>query len=168
MSREEQDRLIRAARQTPEPTAFGVIFDPFTGLRLGELCGLRWQNVDMEQGTFQVCETRNRLPNHDDSIAASTTVKTVSSTKTDHSRRTVYLLDELFQDLKYYKEIQDSIAAEYPGYNAIIMRAMYSARRMASSMSPKPTRTCSNAACGRRGSGTQISTHSVTRSLPDH
>ena len=114
LSREEQDRLIRAA---PEPAAFGVIFDLFTGLRLGELCGLRWQNVDMEQGTFQVCETRNRLPNHDDSIAASTTVKTVSSTKTDHSRRTVYLLDELFQDLKYYKEIQDSIAAEYPGYN---------------------------------------------------
>ena len=114
LSREEQDRLIRAA---PEPAAFGVIFDLFTGLRLGELCGLRWQNVDMEQGTFQVCETRNRLPNHDDSIAASTSVKTVSSTKTDHSRRTVYLLDELFQDLKYYKEIQDSIAAEYPGYN---------------------------------------------------
>ena len=117
LSREEQDRLIKAARQAPEPAAFGVIFDLFTGLRLGELCGLRWQNVDMEQGTFQVCETRNRLPNHDDSIAASTTVKTVSSTKTDHSRRTVYLLDELFQDLKYYKEIQDSIAAEYPGYN---------------------------------------------------
>ena len=117
LSREEQDRLIRAARQAPEPAAFGVIFDLFTGLRLGELCGLRWQNVDMEQGTFQVCETRNRLPNHDDSIAASTSVKTVSSTKTDHSRRTVYLLDELFQDLKYYKEIQDSIAAEYPGYN---------------------------------------------------
>lgn len=117
LSREEQDRLIRAARQAPEPAAFGVIFDLFTGLRLGELCGLRWQNVDMEQGTFQVCETRNRLPNHDDSIAASTTVKTVSSTKTDHSRRTVYLLDELFQDLKYYKEIQESIAAEYPDYN---------------------------------------------------
>lgn len=89
----------------------------FTGLRLGELCGLRWQNVDMKQGIFQVCETRNRLPNHDDSIAASTSVRTVPSTKTDHSQRTVYLLDGLFQDLKYYKEIQDSIAAEYPGYN---------------------------------------------------
>ena len=117
LSREEQDRLIKAARQAPEPAAFGIIFDLFTGLRLGELCGLRWKNVDMEQGLFRVCETRNRLPNHDDSIVASTTVETVSSTKTDHSRRTVYLLDELFQDLKYYKEIQDSIAAEYPGYN---------------------------------------------------
>lgn len=63
-----------------------MIFDLFTGLR--------WRNVDMEQGTFRVCETRNRLPNHDDSIAASTTVKTVSST--DRSRRTAYLLDELF------------------------------------------------------------------------
>ena len=122
LSREEQDRLIKVARQAPEPAAFGIIFDLFTGLRLGELCGLRWQNVDMEQ--FRVCETRSRLPNHDDSIAASTTVKTVSSTKTNHFRRTGYLLDELFQDLSYYityyiiyKEIQDSIAAEYPSHN---------------------------------------------------
>lgn len=117
LSRDEQDRLIKAARQAPEPAAFGIIFDLFTGLRLGELCGLRWQNVDMEQGIFRVCETRNRLPNHDDSIAVSTSVKTVSSTKTDHSRRTVYLLDELLEDLAYYKEIQDSITAEYSGYN---------------------------------------------------
>ena len=58
LSREEQDRLIKAARQAPEPAAFGIVFDLFTGLRLGELCGLRWQNVDMEQGIFQVCEPR--------------------------------------------------------------------------------------------------------------
>lgn len=117
LNREEQERLIMAARQAPEPAAFGIIFDLFTGLRLGELCGLRWENVDMEQGIFQVCETRNRLPNHDSSIAAATSVKTVKTTKTDHSRRTVYLLDKLLQDLEQYKAIQDSIAAQYPGYN---------------------------------------------------
>lgn len=44
LDREEQTRLILAARRTPEPAAFGIIFDLFTGLRLGELCGLRWEN----------------------------------------------------------------------------------------------------------------------------
>lgn len=41
LSREEQRRLMTAARLAPEPAAFGIIFDMFTGLRLGELCGLR-------------------------------------------------------------------------------------------------------------------------------
>ena len=39
LDREEQERLIMAARLAPEPAAFGIIFDLFTGLRLGELCG---------------------------------------------------------------------------------------------------------------------------------
>lgn len=118
LSREEQERLVQAARYAPEPAAFGIIFDLFTGLRIGELCGLRWENVDLEQQLFQVCETRNRLPNFDDAIPTSTSVRTVQTTKTDHSRRTVYIMDGLLQDFKAYKAVQDSISAQYPGYNS--------------------------------------------------
>ena len=118
LSREEQRRLMLACRAMPEPASFGVIFTLFTGLRMGEVCGLRWDNVDMERRQFLVCETRNRLPNHDDSIEASTSVCTVSTTKTDHTRRIVYLCDELYQELSRYQEIQFSIMGQYPGYNA--------------------------------------------------
>ena len=117
LSREEQRRLMTAARLAPEPAAFGIVFDLFTGLRLGELCGLRWENVDMEHRSFLVCETRNRLPNHDDSIAASTTVKTTPTTKTDNSRRTVFIMDELFHDFETYRSIQMSIAEQDYSYN---------------------------------------------------
>ena len=117
LNREEQDRLITAVRLAPEPAAFGIIFDLFTGLRLGELCGLRWKNVHLDRKMFVVCETRNRLPNHDPSVAASTTVKTVETTKTDNSRRSVYLVESLLNDLLEYKSIQDSISAQYPVYN---------------------------------------------------
>lgn len=117
LTREEQRRLMTAARLAPEPAAFGIIFDLFTGLRLGELCGLRWENVDMEHKSFLVCEIRNRLPNHDDSIAASTTVKTVATTKTDNSRRRVFIMDELFHDFEMYREIQMSIKAQDYSYN---------------------------------------------------
>ena len=117
LSKEEQRRLILACRAMPEPASFGVIFTLFTGLRMGELCGLRWDNVDMEMRQFLVCETRNRLPNHDDTIDASTSVRTVPTTKTDHSRRIVYLCDELYQELDQYRAIQLSIMEQYPGYN---------------------------------------------------
>ena len=118
LSRGEQERLIMAARLAPDLGAFGIIFDLFTGVRLGELCGLRWENVDLEQKKFLVCETRNRLPNHDDSIEASTTLQTVPTTKTDNSRRVVFLLDDLAEDMKAYKTLQDATAAECPGFNA--------------------------------------------------
>lgn len=74
MNREEQRRFILAAKMAPEPAAFGVIFDLFMGLRIGELCGLRWENVDMANCMIKVREIRNRLPNHDDTVRASTSV----------------------------------------------------------------------------------------------
>ena len=117
LSREEQRRLMTASRLAPEPAAFGIIFDMFTGLRLGELCGLRWENVDMGSRSFLICETRNRLPNHDDSIAASTTVKTTPTTKTDNSRRRVFIMDELFHDFEMYRSIQMSIKEQDYSYN---------------------------------------------------
>lgn len=117
LSREEQRRLMTTARLAPEPAAFGIIFDMFTGLRLGELCGLRWENVDMDSRSFLICETRNRLPNHDDSIAASTTVKTTPTTKTDNSRRRVFIMDELFHDFEMYRSIQMSIKEQDYSYN---------------------------------------------------
>ncbi|MBP5719285.1 MAG: site-specific integrase, partial [Abditibacteriota bacterium] len=117
LNREEQDRLVTAARLMPEPAAFGIIFDLFTGIRLGELCGLRWENVHMELKQFLVCETRNRLPNFDDAIKTSTSVKTEMNTKTVNYRRVVYLMENLYQDFGQYKSIQDSMASQYPGYN---------------------------------------------------
>ena len=117
LTRNEQNRLIAAAKRAPEPAAFGIIFDLFTGLRIGELCGLRWENVDMEKQFFKVCETRNRLPNFDDHVRTSTSVKTVKTTKTENSRRTVYLMNSLLQDLQYYRDVQMAIMDENPGYN---------------------------------------------------
>ena len=117
LSRDEQSRLILAARMAPEPAAFGIIFDLFTGLRIGELCGLRWENVDLENRFFKVCEIRNRLPNYDDSIEASTSVNTVQTAKTENSLRTVYIMDSLFQDFENYHELQMSVTSQYPFYN---------------------------------------------------
>ena len=117
LDREEQMRLINAVKMSPEPSSFGIIFDLFTGLRLGELCGLRWENVDMTQRTIKICETRNRLPNFDDSIETSTSVQTVKTTKTDNSRRIVYIMDGLFSDFKSHYAIQMSIRKQNPLYN---------------------------------------------------
>lgn len=117
LSQLEQNRLIWAAKAMPEPAAFGIIFTLFTGIRIGELCGLRWENVNLNQKAFRICATRNRLPNFDSSIPTSTSVRTVSSVKTDNSFRIIYMMDELSRDMENYKAIQDYIKKQYPGYN---------------------------------------------------
>ena len=115
LSREEQRRLMTAARLAPEPAAFGIIFDMFTGLRLGELCGLRWENVDMENRSFLIFVKKKSQPKHDDSITAA--VKTMPTTKTDNSRRRVFIMDELFHDFEMYRSIQMSIKEQDYCYN---------------------------------------------------
>lgn len=66
------------------------------GLRRGEVCGLRWQNIDLEAGTLQVVEA-----------LVVVTGKPVHSTpKTAAARRTVPLDDKLVALLKAHRAHQ--------------------------------------------------------------
>lgn len=117
LSRPEQEDLIKTCRQSEEPGSFGIIFTMFTGLRLGELLGLRWDNVDLDKHCFSVKETLNRLKTFDESSESATTL-TLRTPKTKNSKRSIDIIDELYADLLEHKRKQDQTIAEYPGYNS--------------------------------------------------
>ena len=75
----------------------------YLGLRRGELCGLRWSDVDLEHQTITIENTRTQAGKKE--IEKGT--KTVSST------RTLYLPDTLCDMLKAAKEHQQACRAEY-------------------------------------------------------
>ena len=75
----------------------------YLGLRRGELCGLRWSDVDLEHQTITIENTRTQAGKKE--IEKGT--KTVSST------RTLYLPDTLCDMLKAAKENQQACRAEY-------------------------------------------------------
>ncbi|NIN67602.1 MAG: tyrosine-type recombinase/integrase, partial [Anaerolineae bacterium] len=60
LASEQVQRVLAAA----DETAYGTLVHTalLTGLRLGELLGLRWQDVDLEAGTLQVRQTCQWLP----------------------------------------------------------------------------------------------------------
>lgn len=116
LDRNEQKSLIEACRASQNPASFGIIFTLFTGLRIGELLGLRWINVDFDKHNFTVKETMNRLKTFDEGSAIATTLER-RTPKTVNSKRTVDLIDELYSDLLEHKNEQDAITAEFPGYN---------------------------------------------------
>lgn len=49
LSRQEQDRLVSYLSHDMDCCRFGVLLALLTGMRLGELCALRWKNVSIDQ-----------------------------------------------------------------------------------------------------------------------
>lgn len=68
-----------------------------SGMRRGELCGLKWSSVDMVGGTITICETRLNV---DGRIL-------VESPKTRQSRRTVSLDAGTVDELAKFRNLQD-------------------------------------------------------------
>lgn len=66
LSGEEQRRLVEYLKRDMDSCRFGVLLALTTGMRLGELCALRWKDISLESGTIRVEATMQRLrdPDH--------------------------------------------------------------------------------------------------------
>lgn len=62
---EEQLKLERFLLDNINVTTFGVYFCLYTGLRIGELCALRWENIDIENKKVKINKTITRIKNPD-------------------------------------------------------------------------------------------------------
>lgn len=80
-----------------------VFICAYLGLRRGELCGLRWSDVDLEHKTITIENTRTQ--------AGKKEIE--KGTKTASSTRTLYLPDTLCDMLKAAREHQQACRAEY-------------------------------------------------------
>lgn len=79
------------------------VLDLGSGLRLGELCGLRWNRVDLPRGTAEITETRRAVKNRE----GGPKTKIVSGTpKSEKSNRIVPLPVDAVEVLKEWRKIQ--------------------------------------------------------------
>ena len=92
LSAEEQNTLVRYLLTDVDTAKFGVLLALFTGMRIGEVCALKWGSISARDGTVAIAETMQRLPNTADDAAAKTKV-VVGGTKSDASTRVVPLTD---------------------------------------------------------------------------
>ena len=88
----------------------------FTGLRLGELLGLRWEDVDFRAGMLNVSRTLNRLNKiHPVSGEAATEI-VLQTPKSDNSVRSIPLLQQVLRDLQNWRGVQQSDKSSNPNY----------------------------------------------------
>ncbi len=98
-SREEQLMLTQHIYLNLSYKNAGILFCLHTGLRIGELCGLRWGDIDMEHRTVSVSRTVQRIFVRNAQGQGETKV-IITEPKTRNSKRTVPLSSTIYPILK--------------------------------------------------------------------
>lgn len=92
LSREEQQRFIAYLLTDMDECKFGVLLTLFTGVRIGELCALRWECISLREKTIRISATVQRLRDTDASSSARTRI-VIGPPKSGTSVRTIPLTD---------------------------------------------------------------------------
>jgi integrase len=108
---DEQKKFLEAAKGHRYEAAF--VLTLFTGLRLGELLALSWEDVDLSEGILRVSRTIQRVKttydkdiNMSDKGIKKSEVVIQQSPKTKSGFRSIPLLDEVISVLKAHKKRQ--------------------------------------------------------------
>lgn len=106
LTRDEQMQLMRCSYQHRYGVFVRLVL--FTGLRLGELLGLRWEDADMQIGMLHIRRTLNRLNKIQRPTDPSecTTEIVVQTPKSQNSFRSIPLLPDVLHDLQVWRDVQ--------------------------------------------------------------
>ncbi len=86
----KEERLLEAAAfRYEDKRALGIILCFCTGIRLGELCALKWSDIDMDAGMMSISKTVSRTKNFEDE--KSLTKLLVGTPKSRNSMRKIPL-----------------------------------------------------------------------------
>lgn len=95
----EQKKIISYIVDYPKPKRLGILIGLCTGMRIGEICGLRWENIDVDNKCIHVTHTIERIMDID-----TRKTKVIESTpKTIESRRDIPIGRDLLGILKKFK-----------------------------------------------------------------
>jgi integrase len=98
--------LVGAASSKSSTKNMGILLALYSGLRIGELCALRWEDVDFERTTLAVTKTIQKI--YTKSLTGETQAKTIiSSPKTKSSVRELPLSSEIVPMLMRFRAPDD-------------------------------------------------------------
>ena len=108
LTREEQQKLI----YTSYKYRYGIFIrlTLATGIRLGELLGLRWEDIDFGKRMLSIRRTINRLPKVDYNGVGNSTEIVIQEPKTKNSIRSIPLIPNIASELQQWKNVQQNDA----------------------------------------------------------
>lgn len=93
----EQKQLCTYILKNPAPCNLGILVCLFTGLRIGEICALRWEDISLLERTIYIHQTLQRVQNLSANVPKTKII--ITTPKSACSIRTIPLPDELYNIL---------------------------------------------------------------------
>ena len=100
LSREQQEYLLKAIRRNLEYETLGYALSLYTGIRIGELCALKWGDVDMGKRAITVNKTLQRIYLKEEGPGGGRTKVIISSPKSEKSAREIPISKALYELMK--------------------------------------------------------------------
>lgn len=94
LSKEEQTRFVRYLLDETDTCKFGVLLALFSGMRIGEVCALRWKDISLSERIISVNHTMQRLQDLSEDRVSKTKV-VIGDPKSNTSARMIPMTDSL-------------------------------------------------------------------------
>ena len=101
LSRAEQEKLCQYLYSDLDACNIGILVCLFTGLRVGEICALRWEDISFSDHTIHVHQTLQRIQNRANNKQKTKIV--ITTPKSACSIRTIPVPNDLIVILASYK-----------------------------------------------------------------
>lgn len=95
LSRAEQYAISKYLCQNLTPCNLGILLCLYTGLRIGEICALRWEDISVKEHYLHVQRTMQRMQTFDNS--EKRTCIRISTPKSECSVRTIPIPEDIFR-----------------------------------------------------------------------
>lgn len=103
LNRKEKNKLEKYCLKVNTLKTLGVIICLNTGMRIGEICALKWENIDLVKGNIYVKKTLQRVYNQDEKNSKII----IDVPKTECSIRTIPIANKLYNILLPLKKQYD-------------------------------------------------------------
>lgn len=101
LTREEQFAFVEYLLTDMDECKFGTLLALLTGLRIGEICALKWENISLENKIIKITATMQRLKDLQNESNKKTKI-IISAPKSDTSARVIPLTDYTVNLCKQY------------------------------------------------------------------
>lgn len=104
LSEDEKNKLLNYCHKNKNPLSVAILISLYGGLRIGEICGLQWKDIDFDNSLIYIDKTAQRQKTGDDN---KKTKLVLTEPKTLTSKRYVPVPEFLIQYLQSYKKTDD-------------------------------------------------------------
>ena len=103
-SKDERSRLQNYLQSNLSESNLGILLSMYSGLRIGELCALKWSDIDLENGIVRVSKALQRIS---DKSGRGKTKIAITSPKSKTSVRDIPIPSFILDILKYEKRSEE-------------------------------------------------------------